>query len=323
MIMRDVVFAVRMLRKAPGFTAAAVLATALGIGANTAIFTVVKQVLLRPLPYPDAGRIVDVSEYKAGRLTSVSPPNFMDWRTKNQTLAVLSAYSENVLTLSTGTEPSRVSAGLIDPFMVDALGVHPILGRSFTADDMRPGARKVVILGHGVWQRVFGSDRTIVSRQITLEGEPHEIVGVMPRGYEFPDASELWTPLRLDDHDLSSSQRGAHYLNAVGRLRPGVTPALASADLDRIEQSIAAQFPDKVGGYTVAALPLLTSIVQDVQRPLLILFGAVAFVLLIACVNVSNLLLARGAPWSGAGRPLRVDPAGARGVLLPATVAPA
>jgi hypothetical protein len=179
----DVVFAVRMLRKAPGFTAAAVLATALGIGANTAIFTVVKQVLLRPLPYPDAGRIVDVSEYKAGRLTSVSPPNFMDWRAKNQTLAALSAYSENVLTLSTGTEPSRVSAGLIDPFMVDAMRVHPLFGRSFTADDMRPGARKVVILGFGVWQRVFGGDRTIVSHQITLEGEPHEIVGVMPRGY--------------------------------------------------------------------------------------------------------------------------------------------
>lgn len=299
MIKLDVVFALRMLWKAPGFTAAAVLATALGIGANTAIFTVVKQVLLQPLPYPDAARIVDVSEYKAGRLTSVSPPNFMDWRAKNQTLAVVSAYSEMVLTLSSGSEPSRVRAGLIDAFMVDAVGVPPLLGRSFKEDDMRPGGRKVVILGYGLWQRVFGGDRTIVSRQVTLEGEPHEVVGVMPRGYEFPDASELWTPLRLDEHDLSSSQRGAHYLNAVGRLREGVTAAQASADLDRIEQTIAAQFPDKVGGYTVTATPLLASVVGEVQRPLLILFGAVAFVLLIACVNVSNLLLARAATRTG------------------------
>ncbi len=288
-----------MLWKSPGFTAAAVLATALGIGANTAIFTVVKQVLLQPLPFPEAERIVDVNEYARGRLTSVSPPNFMDWRAKNQTLSVLSAYNENVLTLSSGAEPSRVSAGLIDAYLVDAVGVPPFLGRSFNGDDMRPGGRKVVILGYDLWRRVFGGDRTIVAQQITLEGEPYEVVGVMPPGYDFPDKSELWTPLRLDEHDVSSSQRGAHYLNAVARLRSGVTAAQATADLDRIEQGIAAQFPDKVGGYSVVATPLLASIVAEVQRPLLILFGAVAFVLLIACVNVSNLLLARAATRTG------------------------
>jgi putative ABC transport system permease protein len=299
MIKQNLVFAFRMLRKAPGFTAAAVLATALGIGANTAIFTVVKQVLLQPLPYHDPAAIVDVNEYARGRATAVSPPNFMDWRAKNQTLTLLGAYSGSVLTLSGGAEPMRVSAGYVDHLVSDVMGVPPLLGRPFGQDDVRPGARKVAILGYDLWQRVYGGERNVVSRQVTLEGEPYEVVGVMPRGYDFPDDSELWLPLRLDDGDLNVNQRGAHYLNAIGRLRPGVTAAQATADLDRIEQNIATEWPDKVGGYTVAAVPLLASMVETVQRPLWILSGAVAFVLLIACVNVSNLLLARAATRTG------------------------
>src|SRR3954470_1713449 len=299
MIRQDLPFALRMLRKAPGFTLAAVLATALGIGANSAIFTVVKQVLLQPLPYPDPAAIVNVDEYMHGRASSVSPPNFMDWRAKNQTLAVVAAYNENVLTLTGGTEPSRVSAGLIDDHVAEVMGVPPLLGRAFTADDNRPGGRKVAILGYALWQRAFGGDRAVISRQVTLEGEPYEIVGVMPRGYDFPDDSELWIPLRLDESDLRPNQRGAHYISVVGRLRAGVTAAQAGADIDRIEQGIATQFPDKVGGYSAAAVPLLASMVDTVERPLWILSGAVAFVLLIACVNVSNLLLARATTRTG------------------------
>jgi putative ABC transport system permease protein len=299
MIKQDLVFALRMLRKAPGFTLAAVLATALGIGANTAIFTVVKQVLLQPLPYPDASRIVDVNEYSRGRASAVSPPNFMDWRTGNRTLTALAAYHEQVLTLSGGPEPSRVGAAAIEPVMTDVMAVQPMLGRGFTVEDTRPGARFVVMLGHDLWERVYGSDRSIVSRQVVLEGAPHEVVGVMPRGYDFPDGSELWTPLRFGDRDLSANQRGAHYLSAVGRLKPGVSAAQATADLDRIEQALAKEHPDKMEGYAVAAVPLLTSMVGSVQRPLLILFGAVACVLLIACVNVSNLLLARATTRTG------------------------
>ena len=299
MIKQNLVFAFRMLRKAPGFTAAAVLATALGIGANTAIFTVVKQVLLQPLPYPDPAAIVNVDEFSRGRPSAVSPPNFMDWRAKNQTLAALGAYNENVLTLSGGAEPIRVSAGLVDAFVDDVMGVQPLLGRAFTDEDMRPGGRKVALLGYGLWQRLFGGDRRAVSREVTLEGEPYEIVGVMPRGYDFPDNSELWIPLRLDESDLRPNQRGAHYLSAVGRLRPGVTAEQADADLGRIEQQIATQFPDKVGGYTAGAAPLLASMVGSVERPLWILAGAVALVLLIACVNVSNLLLARATTRTG------------------------
>jgi putative ABC transport system permease protein len=299
MIKQDIVFALRMLRKAPGFTLAAVLATALGIGANGAIFTVVKQVLLQPLPYPDAGRLVDVNEYARGRATAVSPPNFMDWRAGNQTLEALSVYGEYVLTLGGGAEPVRVSAGLVDARIADVMRVPPLVGRAFTEDDMRPGGRRVVLLGHDVWQRAYGGDRAIVSQQLTLEGEPYEIVGVMPPGYRFPDDSEIWIPLRFAPEDLRDAQRGAHYLNAVGRLKPGVTAAQASADLDRIEQAIVKQYPDKVEGYSVAAVPLLESMVGGVQRPLLILLGAVAFVLLIACVNVSNLLLARATTRTG------------------------
>jgi len=296
---QDVRFALRTLRKSPGFTAAAVLAIALGIGANAAIFTVVKQVLLQPLPFDEPSRLIDVNEYAAERATAVSPPNFMDWRAQNRTLSGLTAYTDQVMTLSGGMEPTRVLAGLIEAEFFDVLRVRPQLGRPFIADDMRPGARAVVLLGHGLWQRGYGGDRAIVGRTIVLEGTPHEVVGVLPPGFEFPEGTELWTPLRFAPDDLTANQRGAHYLSAVGRLRDGVTVAQASADLDRIERDLVRQFPDKIDGYTVRAVPLLESMVGGVQRPLLILFGAVGFVLLIACVNVSNLLLARATTRTG------------------------
>ena len=299
MLLQDLTFALRMLRKAPGFTAAAVLATALGIGANTAIFTVVKQVLLQPLPFHDPSRIVDINEYAHGAVSAVSPPNFMDWRGQNRSLAALGAYTSEVLTLSGTAEPARISAGYVDDRVFDVLGVGPIAGRAFNKQDVVPGGRKVVILGYDLWLRVYGGDREVVSRVVTIEGELYEIVGVMPRGFDFPDASEVWVPLRFNASDLRENQRGAHYVAAVGRLRPGVTAAQASEDLNGIEQRIARQFPDKVGGYSVAAVPLLDSMVQGVQRPLLVLFGAVALVLLIACVNVSNLLLARATTRTG------------------------
>ena len=299
MAIQDLTFALRMLRKAPGFTAAAVLATALGIGANTAIFTVVKQVLLQPLPFHDPSRIVDVNEYARGATASVSPPNFMDWRAQNRSLTAIGAYTSEVLTLSGAAEPTRISAGYVDDQVFDVLGVQPAAGRAFSAQDVIPGGRKVVILGHDLWQRAFGGDRAVISRLVTIEGEPYEVVGIMPPAFDFPDGSGVWVPLRFNERDLRENQRGAHYVSAVGRLRPGVTAAQASEDLNAIEQRIAAQFPDKVGGYSVAAVPLLDSLVEGVQRPLLVLFGAVAFVLLIACVNVSNLLLARATTRTG------------------------
>ena len=299
MIRQDVVFALRMLRKAPAFTAAAVFAMALGIGANTAIFTVVKRVLLQPLPYSDPSRIVDVSETHQGRVTSVSPPNFADWRAQNRTLDAIGIYTDTVLTLAGGAEPLRVSAAMIDAAVLPVLGVTPAVGRAFTEDDTRVGARRVVMLGHGIWQRVYGGRPGIAGQTITLEGRPFEVVGVMPAGFDFPGEAELWVPFTLTPQDLADSQRGAHYVSAVGRLRPGVSIDQARQDLDAIEQAIARQHPDKLAGYGVAVAPLLDSMVEGVQRPLLILFGAVGFVLLIACVNVSNLLLARATTRTG------------------------
>jgi len=299
MVLQDLTFALRMLRKAPGFTTAAVLATALGIGANTAIFTVVKQVLLQPLPFKDPSRIVDVNEYARGAGSAVSPPNFMDWRAQNQTLTALGAYASQVLTLAGAAEPARITGGYVDDRVFEVLGIAPVAGRAFNAQDVVPGGRRVVILGYDLWQRAYGGNPAMVSRLVTIEGEPHEVVGVMPRGFDFPDGTDVWVPLRFDASDLRENQRGAHYVSAVGRLRPGVTATQASDDLNSIEQRIARQFPDKVGGYSVAAVPLLDSMVQGVQRPLLVLFGAVAFVLLIACVNVSNLLLARATTRTG------------------------
>jgi putative ABC transport system permease protein len=299
MIRQDLTFAVRMLWKAPGFTLAAVLATALGIGANTAIFTVVKQVLLQPLPYPEASRIVAVDEYVRGRRAAVSAPNGRDWRSRTRTLEALSFYDEQIVTLTAGPEPSRVSTSLVDAQFLTVMRVAPMLGRAFDADDVRPGARKVAVLGYALWQSAFGGDPSIVSRQVILEGAPFEVVGVMPRGFDFPDGSDLWLPLRLSESAFNDNQRGAHYLSAVGRLAPGRSAGDATAELDAIEQDLARRFPSKLADASVAAVPLLDSMVDAVQRPLLVLFGAVAFGLLIACVNVSNLLLARATTRAG------------------------
>src|SRR5262245_34509546 len=299
MIKQDFVFAVRMLRKAPGFTLAAVIATALGIGANSAIFTVVENVLLQPLPYNGAGRIVFVDEVRGARGSSVSPPNFADWRAQNRTLSSMGAFNEATLTLSGGPEALRLDGVMIDAQVLTALDARPALGRPFTEDDTRKGARPVALLGHALWQRIYGGDRGVVGRTITLEGEPYEVVGVMPPGFAFPEQKEIWVPLTLTERDLSANQRGAHYLSVVGRLRDGVTVEQARQDLDRIEQSIARQFPTKVAGYTMGVASLLDAMVEPYQRPLWILFRAVGFVLLIACVNVSNLLLARATTRTG------------------------
>jgi putative ABC transport system permease protein len=299
MIKQDLLFALRILRKSPGFTLTAVLAIALGIGANTAIFTVVKQVLLQQLPYKDAARIVQLDELMRGRLTAVSPPNFVDWRAQNRTLSALGAYNEQTLTLSGGPEALRLDGVAIDAQVLAALGAQPVLGRVFSDEDTRMGARAVALLGHALWQRLYGGDPGVVGRTITLEGAPYEVVGVMPPGFAFPEQKEIWVPLTLTPRDVSPNQRGAHYLSAVGRLRDGVSVAQARDDLDAIEQAIARQFPTKLAGYSVGVRSLLDAMVEPYQRPLWILFGAVGFVMLIACVNVSNLLLARATTRTG------------------------
>jgi len=299
MQLQDFRFGLRTLIKSPGFSLVAILTLALGICGTAATFSVVDHVLLRPLPYPDAGRIMSINEWSRGRAMSVAPPNFMDWHNANVTFDALGAYQEDSMTLSAGDQPERVDAALIDAEVFDALGARPLFGRAFTKDEARPDGPKVVALSHGLWQRRFGSDPNLIGRTITLEGAPHTVVAIMPEGFDFPEGIQLWVPLGLGPDDLTNNQRGAHYIDVVGRLKAGVTPEQGQADLERIERGIAKQFPDKVGAYSVQVEPILDMFVGDVRRPLLVLLGAVLFVLLIACANVSNLLLARATTRTG------------------------
>ena len=292
MLMQDLRYALRMLWKHPGFTAVATITLALGIGANTAIFSVVHAVLLRPLPYNGPDRILALNETARGSVTTISPPNLMDWKAQNTTFSAIAAYEDTTVTLSGGFEPEQLDAALVGVELFEVLGVAPMRGRGFESNEAKPGGPRAVVLGYGPWQRRFGGDEAIVGRMLTFDGRPFQVVGIMPRGVTFPGEIDLWFPLRLAEDELTPNQRGAHYLNAVGRLNPDVTIEQAIGDLARIEQRIADQH-SSVQGYGVWATPLLDSMVGGVRRPLLLLLGAVGFVLLIACANVSNLLLAR------------------------------
>jgi putative ABC transport system permease protein len=289
--LHDVTFAARMLVKSPGVTAAALAALALGIGANTAIFSVVHAVLLRPLPYDQPARIVRIYESARGSLQAVSPPNYLDWKAQARTLDHVAAFQDGTMTLG-GATPEQLDAGFVGADIFSALGVAPLLGRAFSARDERPGGPRVVMLGHGLWQRRFGGDLSIVGRALPFDGQTYEVVGVMPRGFTFPDQIDLWFPLALSERDTNDGQRGSHYLDVIARLKPGVTIEQAQADVTSIEQRIGARFAG-VQGYGIWVRPLLDAMVGDVKRPLWLLLGAVALVLLVACANVSNLLLAR------------------------------
>ncbi|HET7616965.1 MAG TPA: ABC transporter permease [Vicinamibacterales bacterium] len=297
---QDSGYALRSLRRSPGFALVAIVTLALGIGASAAIFSVVQQVLLRRLPYPAPDRLVDLTEVRAGRHITMSPVNFMDWRDGNRSLEGTAAYQRQVLTLTApGDEPERVDAVAAEAQLFPVLGVRPAAGRVFTPEEAVIGGPKVAVLGDALWQRRFGRDPSIVGRTIALEGASYTVVGVMPAGFDFPDAAQLWVPLRFAADELTPNQRGAHYIRAIGRMKAGITLAQTRGDLDAIEQRIKAQFPDKLEGYSAGVRPMLDSLVGTVRRPLLVLLGAVLFLLLIACVNVSNLLLSRATTRTG------------------------
>lgn len=292
MILHDARFAIRLLWKSPGFTVAALVTLALGIGATSAIFSVVRHVLLRPLPYPAPSRVMDVNELYKGRPFAVSAVNLQDWRERNHSFASLGAYNSSSVTLTEGT-PERVSVAYADDRVFTSLGVRPMLGRTLTADDTRTEGARVLVLSERLWRQRFNADPSIVGRSIVADGSRRQVVGVMPAGFEFPEGTEAWLPLVLDPDALSPGQRGAHYLSVVGRLRDGVTLTSAQNDIGDIERDLASRFPRQVAQYSVAVRPLLDSLVADVKKPLLVLLAAVVCVLLIACVNVANLLMAR------------------------------
>jgi putative ABC transport system permease protein len=293
---QDLRYGARMLLKRPGFTLVAILTLSLGIGANTAIFSVINSVLLRPLPYPQPERIAHLWETnrKQNVLTgTVSPLCFTDWRGQSQSFEAMSAYRFASLALTGGAEPERLTGVAASAGFFEVLGVTPLLGRGFTAEEDKPGNNRVVVLGHGLWQRRFASDEKLIGQTITLDGQSHTVIGVMPPKFRYPNAAELWTPLALD---LSRSRRGSHFLFAIGRLKTGITPVAAQAELDVIARNLEKQYPDNNRDQGINLVPLHEQLVgQDLRLRLWVLLAAVGLVLLIACVNVANLQLARAA----------------------------
>jgi putative ABC transport system permease protein len=295
--MNDLKFAFRQLLKNPGFTAVAVLTLALGIGANTAIFSVVNGVLLRPLPYPEPDRLLMIFESnpKAGWLKfSVAPPNFVDWRAQNELLENLAAVIGANYSLTGEDKPERILGTRVSASLFKVLGVLPALGRGFTSEEDQHGRHRVAILSQGLWERRFGSKPGVVGKAITLDAESYTVVGVMPAGFQFPKRdTEVWTPIAFTPDELSN--RGGHTMNVIGRLKPNVTVEQAEAEMQTVARRLEAQYPESNKGWSVRFVPLLEETVGASQRTLLVLFGAVGMVLLIACANVANLMLARAA----------------------------
>jgi putative ABC transport system permease protein len=294
-LIQDVRYGARMLLKNPGITFVVILALALGIGANTAIFSVVDTVLLRPLPYVDADRLVFLNETsKAMDEISVSYPNFTDWRNQNQVFENIGVYNRNSYNLTGAGEAERIITGQVSADLFAALRVNPLMGRLFTNDEDKPGGTPVVILSYPLWQRRFGGQAGILNQQLTLNNKSYTVIGIMPDGYQFPSRVEMWVPVGQLSGETSWQHRGNHPgLYGVARMKPGVTFAQAKAEMDMIGTNLEKQYQDSNAGNGVGLHPLLEVFVGDVRRPLWVLFAAVAFVLLIACANIANLLLAR------------------------------
>jgi putative ABC transport system permease protein len=294
-LLRDFRYSLRSLLKRPAFTAVAVVTLALGIGANTAIFSVLNAVLLRPLPYADADRIVRIDETEGRGGMGLSPPNLLDFQQQNRSFENIAGYTGGSFILTGAGEPLRVQSVNVSTNLFSVLGIKPLFGRSFSEDDERQGQNQVALIGYSLWQRRFGHDRGLVGRQITLDNKSYSVVGVMPPEFEFPiqtERVEVWVPLSLPA-DMSQL-RGAHYLDAVGRIKPNVSLTQAHADLEVIAARIADQFPTLVTG-KITVVPLKQDLVGTVQPYLLMLAGAVMLVFLIATANVTSLMLARAA----------------------------
>ncbi|MGH9936763.1 MAG: ABC transporter permease, partial [Blastocatellia bacterium] len=284
------------LLKNPGFTLVAIVTLALGIGANTAIFSVVNGVLLSALPYPQPDQLAMVwldNRRQGIRDDITSYPNFQDWRDQNKTFQGMAGVRSLNFNLTGVGEPEELRAADVSVNFFQLMGVSPARGRGFTAEEEQPGKNKIVVLSHGLWQRRFGGDPGILNKTISLNGESNVVVGVMPPGFQFPDKTEMWRPLAPNER--ARAARGSFWLPVVGRLKPGVTRAQAQADMDLIGRQLERQYPDINAGYGVNVMPLIEQTVGSIRRSLLVLFGAVLFVLLIACANVANLLLARAA----------------------------
>ncbi|MBA2623923.1 MAG: ABC transporter permease [Chthoniobacterales bacterium] len=297
----DLQYALRMLLKAPAFTAIAVITLALGIGANSAIFSVIDTVLLRPLPFKDPDRLVMVwgGSSREGKIDSNhSFPDYADLRDQTQSFSAMAAFARNRSVLNHGDESQGLVGVTISSEIFDVLGVAPFLGRAYTRDEDKPGAPPVVVLSYSLWQRAFAGAPEIVGREITLASKPYTVVGIMPAGWKFPvDSDTIDFVLPLQPASTAElDRRGNHFLSVVGRLKPGISTQQANAELTTILARLRQQYPDtNLNWDAVSVVPLHADLVGNLRPALLILLGAVVLVLLIACANVANLLLARAA----------------------------
>ena len=302
-IWNDLRFALRLLKKNPGFTAVAVIALALGIGANTAIFSVVNEVLLRQLPYREPDRLVMIWERNRPRsrnMNSVSPANFLDWKDQSQTFEQMAGLFQQRFNLTGVDDPEELPAHVVTANFFPTLGVVAARGRTFTDQDAVPDSARVVILSHGLWQRRFGGVSDVVGKTVTLSGNPYTIIGVMSPDFQFfvkhstfgGKPAEMWLPARFSPN---ARIRSGRFMAAIGRIKPDVTIDHAQAEMNAIGSRLEQQYPDFNTGWGINLVPLDRQLTGEIRPALLVLFGAVGFVLLIACANVANLLLARAA----------------------------
>ncbi|HXJ72203.1 MAG TPA: ABC transporter permease, partial [Candidatus Dormibacteraeota bacterium] len=317
---QDIRYGARMLRKNPGFTAVAVLTLAFGIGANTAIFSVVNGVLLRPLPYREPGQLAQLGMDQSGKASAfIGSATFVEVKAQSQTLARIAAYSGGDMTLTGAGLAERIVSGAVTADFFPLLGVQPAVGRNFTQEEDTPNGPRAAILAYSLWQSRFGGDSNILDRTITLNQQSYTVVGILPASFQYPERFQLWTPLALGETGAGGGGTFAKYgegmwlLKAIARLKPGVTLQQAQTELRTIAQRIQPRAPAATRGDIprprggegegegereegdLTLIGLHEQVVGDVKGPLLVLLGAVAFVLLIACANVANLLLARAA----------------------------
>jgi putative ABC transport system permease protein len=298
-VLQDARYALRMLGKNPAFTSIAIIVLALGIGANSAIFSVVNAVLLRPLPFKHPEQLVMVWE-NAAHLgfprNTPSPANFLDWQKQARSFTGMAAMAERSFNLTGVGEPERLEGRRVSANLFDLLGVPPLLGRAFVPADDNPGSH-VVLLSYSLWQRRFGSDQGVIGRAVTLNGESYTVVGVMPPLVQLPGSEnnhdQLWVPIAFPPNE--ATQRGNHFLEVIARTKPGIALKQAQAEMETIAARLATQYRDYNTRIGAVVIPLHEQVVGDIKPALLVLLGAVAFVLLISCANVANLLLARAA----------------------------
>ena len=309
---QDLRYGTRTLLQRPAFTAIAVLTLARGIGATTAIFSVVDAVLLKPLPFPEPNRLVMLWESNERRnlpFMNVAPPNFADWRERSRSFDRMGAWREQAYTLAGPAGAEQVFGAAMSHDLFDVLGVGPMLGRTFTAEEDSPGGARVAVISYGMWRRVFGGRADVAGQTLQFDGESRQVIGVMPPEFNFPlpvavegvpapRRNEIWTPLALN---LPAGPRGAHFLLALGRLAPGVDADSAERELAGIADQLARQYPDSNAGWSARIIPFDRQVTGDQRPALRALSIAVSRVLLLACANLARLVIRLGLKLAGIG----------------------